>query len=88
LAAGCGNYKIVQMILQKPTDVNVSLKDNGWTPLYIAALKGEKLMVRMLLEAGAAVNMRDLDGVTALGIAQRSGHSDIVSILRSAGGVE
>ncbi len=88
LAAGCGNYKIVQMILQKPTDVNVSLKDNGWTPLYIAALKGERLMVRMLLEAGAAVNMRDLEGVTALGIAQRSGHSDIVGILRSAGGVE
>ena len=88
LAAGCGSYKIVHMILEKPTNVNVALDDNGWTPLYIAALKGEKIIVRMLLEAGASVNMRDHEGVTALAIAQRSGHSDIVGILRAAGGVE
>lgn len=88
LAAGCGSYKIVQMILQKPTNVNVSLKDNGWTPLHIAATKGEKIIVRMLLEAGAAVNASDHKGVTALGTAHKSGHEDVVRILRSAGGVE
>ena len=88
LAAECGNYKIVQMILEKPVNVDVGFEDNGWMPLYIAAWKGEKIMVRALLDAGASVNARDHEGVTALGIAHRSGQTDIVRILQCAGGVE
>jgi len=88
LAAGCGNYKIVQMILEKHTNVNVSMEGNGWTPLYIAAWKGERIMVRMLLKAGATVNAKDHEGDTALSVANKAGHHDIVEVLRSAGGVE
>lgn len=76
------------MILEKHTNVNVSMEGNGWTPLYIAAWKGERIMVRMLLKAGATVNAKDHEGDTALSVANKAGHHDIVEVLRSAGGVE
>ena len=86
LAAGCGNFKILKMVLEKPADLNVRLEAYDWTPLHIAAMKGERIMIRMLLEAGADVNARDTEGLSPAQMAERRGHADVAEILRKAGG--
>jgi ankyrin repeat protein len=64
----------------------VNVKDNmGHTALMGAARQGRMGQVKALLAAGAAVNARDYEGLTALGAAKGG---DVVAILRSAGGTE
>ena len=47
----------------------------------LAVSHGRLDMVRMLMEAGADVNMRDEDGSTALMCASEHGHAEIVKLL-------
>jgi ankyrin repeat protein len=42
--------------------------------------------VRLLVEAGANVNIADRDGVTPLSHAKRRGYTEIARILTAAGG--
>jgi len=53
----------------------------GQTALMLAVSHGRLDMVRMLMEAGADVNMRDEDGSTALMCASEHGHTEIVKLL-------
>lgn len=55
----------------------------GQTALMLAVSHGRLDMVKMLLEAGADVNIQDEDGSTALMCACEHGHTDIVKILLS-----
>jgi ankyrin repeat protein len=50
-----------------------------------AAANGHTDSVRALLDAGADVDAKSDDGVTALMAAERNGHNDIVGLLRNAG---
>lgn len=47
----------------------------------LAVSHGRLDMVRMLMEAGADVNMRDEDGSTALMCASEHGHTEIVKLI-------
>ena len=47
----------------------------------LAVSHGRLDMVRMLMEAGADVNMSDEDGSTALMCASEHGHAEIVKLL-------
>jgi ankyrin repeat protein len=51
----------------------------------ISAWAGEAEIAGALLEAGADPNAKDIKGRTALGWAERKGHTDIVQILKEAG---
>jgi hypothetical protein len=62
-------------------DVNVRAKQAGQTALMLAVSHGKLEIVRMLLEAGADVNVQDDDGSTALMCASEHGHVDIVKLL-------
>ncbi|KAJ8681775.1 hypothetical protein QAD02_017567 [Eretmocerus hayati] len=64
-------------------DVNVRARLHGQTALMLAVSHGRKDMSRLLLEAGAAVNLQDEDGSTALMCAAEHGHGDIVRLLLS-----
>jgi len=68
---------------------NPNAKDNkvGDTPLILAAGKGYKEVVEVLLAHGADVNLADNKG-TPLTWATRTGHSDIADLLRKHGGHE
>ena len=59
----------------------VWLLQAGQTALMLAVSHGDVNVVRMLLDAGAKVNMRDEDGSTALMCASEHGHMDIVKLL-------
>ena len=60
-------------------DYNGSPRNPGWTPLMTAAKYGQEQVVKLLCEARAEVNCRDLYGNTALNVAVREGHNRCVS---------
>ncbi|KAK0162182.1 hypothetical protein PV327_008537 [Microctonus hyperodae] len=62
-------------------DVNIRAKLHGQTALMLAVSHGRKDMTRLLLDAGAAVNIQDEDGSTALMCAAEHGHTEIVKLL-------
>jgi len=72
----------------------VPVKSNSgaaYSPLLAAAYYGNVEMVKLLLEAGADVSVRMSKGhmsyqnQSALDIAQRQGHADVVELLKQAG---
>ncbi|XP_014668471.1 PREDICTED: KN motif and ankyrin repeat domain-containing protein 1-like [Priapulus caudatus] len=62
-------------------DVNIRASQHGQTALMLAVSHGRLDLVRMLLEAGAEVNIKDVDGSTALMCASEHGHMEIVKLL-------
>ena len=69
-------------------------KQNGVTPLYMAAQDGHEAVVRALIELGADVNKATDRGRRPLSISiapprnvAQEGHAAIVQILRDAGAV-
>lgn len=58
---------------------------NGCTPLRGAAIMGEYEPARILIEAGADVNMKDPVGKTPLDYATAEGYDDIVELLLANG---
>ncbi|KAL1492603.1 hypothetical protein ABEB36_010840 [Hypothenemus hampei] len=59
-------------------DVNIRATQHGQTALMLAVSHGHLDMVKMLLEAGADINIQDEDGSTALMCAAEHGHIEIV----------
>lgn len=62
------------------SDVNIRAKQHGQTALMLAVSHGRLDMVRMLLEAGADINIQDEDGSTALMCSAEHGHIEIVKL--------
>ena len=63
----------------------------GWTALLEAIIlgggdQGHTEVVRLLVAAGADVNLADGDGVTPLAHARRQGYDEIAAILQRSGG--
>ncbi|PPQ64101.1 hypothetical protein CVT24_008918 [Panaeolus cyanescens] len=65
--------------------VNCLEPGSGRSPLHIASLNGNTRTVEALLRAGALVHLRDLLGHTALYLAVRQGHENVVNLLVQAG---
>ena len=57
----------------------------GFTPLIIAASRGDTVAVKLILASGADVEAADADGNTALMHAIEDGHSSTISALLDAG---
>ncbi len=55
------------------------------TPLRLAAVKGHKEIVMLLLDRGSIINEKDDQGVTTLHLSALGGHDAIVEILLAAG---
>ena len=71
-------------ILKEDSDVNV-LDGQGLSPLQIAAYRGDMEIVRIIIDAGADLELRNTKGGTALRFAVEQDHKDIVEILCKAG---
>jgi ankyrin repeat protein len=69
-AAGKCSPDVVQLLIQRGADVNRK-HYNGMTPLMVAAYEGRLENVRVLLAAGAKVNVDDGGGLTALSYARK-----------------
>ncbi len=88
-AAARGHVEVIRELLK--TEIAVDHVNRlGWTALLEAIILGDggprhTEVVRLLVEAGADVNLADRDGVTPLAHARRRGHAEIAAILEAAG---
>ena len=88
-AADRGHVEIITELLK--TDIKIDHVNNlGWTALLEAIILGDggprhTEVVRLLVAAGANVNLADGDGITPLAHAQRRGFDQISAILQQAG---
>ena len=85
----------VEFLIARGADVNVITRPHTYVfgifalehkPLHDAARLGYKNIVGLLLANGADANAKTNDGQTPMDIALGAGYSDIVELLRSAGG--
>lgn len=86
-AAHHGHADAVEVLLATAIDKD-HVNNLGWTALLEAIVLGNggpahTRIVKLLVEAGANINIADKDGVTPLVHAQRRGFSKIVKILES-----
>ncbi len=88
-AADRGHVEIIKELLK--TDIAINHVNRlGWTALLEAIILGDggprhTEIVRLLVHAGADVNLADSDGVTPFTHARRQGYREMMSILASAG---
>lgn len=68
------------------SDVNEA-NDYGWTPLHFACAAGHTDAVRLLLDRGGVVNVKDVNGWTPLHVAAAAGFSECVKNLLANGAV-
>ena len=82
-----GEIDIVAACLRFNDNNAVDSQDeySGKTPLVCASLNGHTETVKLLLDAGAAVDTQDVYGTTPLVFASEEGHTEIVKLLLDAG---
>ena len=81
-AAFCGLQTFAKMLAtENPRDVNSQNFDNASTPLHLTSEEGHVDVARMLMEFGADLSARDMDGWTPLHSASSMGHVNVVRIL-------
>lgn len=89
-AAERGHVEVVQELLTR-TDVKIDHVNNlGWTALLEAVILGDggprrTEVVRLLIAAGANVNIADGRGVTPLAHARQRGYTQMIALLERAG---
>jgi ankyrin repeat protein len=86
---GCfrNNLQKVKSILDgtKKFNINWQDKNEGTTPLFIASWKGHVPIVKLLLDAGADVNIPNIYDNTPLIVASEKGREEIVKMLLDRG---
>jgi ankyrin repeat protein len=85
-AAWHGHVECLKLLLQRGADVNIQGGPFGRSPLLCAATTGSEATVRLLVAKGANVHAQDWKGDTALDWALLRGETNIVRLLRRAGG--
>ncbi len=66
----------------------VTAKLDGYTPLHLASMVGNKELARFLIDNGADVNARDFEGYSPLVRANANGNDEIAKMLTDKGAKE
>ncbi|XP_051568107.1 KN motif and ankyrin repeat domain-containing protein 4-like isoform X2 [Myxocyprinus asiaticus] len=74
------DMEVAQQLLRMG-NINARASQSGQTALMLAVSHGRTMMVQVLLDCGADVNIQDRDGSTALMCACEHGHTEIAKIL-------
>jgi ankyrin repeat protein len=84
VAAEQGHQEVVEMMLEKSSDINAQSGRHG-NALYAASVEGRKEVVTLLLEKGADVNAQGRQYGNALQAASARGYKDIATLLLDKG---
>lgn len=82
LAVGHRHSEVVRAWLDAGGNPDLPVNRHGLTPLMHAARAGNLEIVKLLVEAGADINLRDEEGGTALSIAGEEGNLEVYEYLR------
>ena len=74
----------IEFLLEKEADVNVPDKLDHWTPIMYAIQKQNIKLIRKLLDKGASVDYKDIDGFTPLAVAVDSNNEQIIQLILNA----
>ncbi|KAI9853467.1 MAG: hypothetical protein M1824_001230 [Vezdaea acicularis] len=85
IAVACGHEKVVTTLQMLRWADWVARDRDRSIALHIAASRGNKAMVRLLLAGGADIAAQDRDGSTALYKAAAYGHEAVVRLLLTSG---
>ncbi|XP_055324952.1 putative ankyrin repeat protein RF_0381 [Sitodiplosis mosellana] len=80
---------LFKYLIRKGADVNAR-NDQGYSPLHVAANKGNEIIAQMLLENGAKVNMETNNGTTPLTLAIKNfknGNMGMIKLLIQNGAI-
>lgn len=79
-----GNTEIMKMLVNHPNAsqyINDQGLNNGYTPLHDAIWHGNTAAAKVLINAGARLNLKTYEGDTPLALAKRYGYTDIVALI-------
>jgi ankyrin repeat protein len=78
--AGAGDPAIVRALVAHGADVNAT-GANAYTPLHVAASRGNEELVRFLVESGARIAAKMDDGKTPADLARERSHPETAKLL-------
>jgi ankyrin repeat protein len=84
LAAMGGKLATVQLLHEKKADMNTTGSPYARTPLLLTMMNRQEQyleVAKCLIQAGAAVNIKDDNGTTPLHVACKHGHLELVKLL-------
>ena len=84
VAAFLGNLGVLEKLIQREVDVNSVEHPWKMTPLHLAVISGHDTICARVLTLGAAVEIKDRRGRTALNWAKRLGREEIVQLMLGA----
>ena len=79
---------VAKKLLEKGADINESAINGdaeGYTVLMMAARNNNADLVNFLVKEGADLNLKAKDGSTALNLAEKESHKDMVKLLKKLG---
>jgi ankyrin repeat protein len=80
-AASARNVVLAQALIEHGAPVNAR-QAMGWTPIHAAAQNGDKAMTELLLKHGADPRMVNDEGVSAIDLASKGAHAEVVALLQ------
>lgn len=84
LFAATGHFpETVKLLLDNKSDPNIVDNGEHFSPLMHAAAEGNLDIVKILLEYGADMDLKDVDGDTAESFARQKGHTAVADYLKS-----
>jgi len=84
LFAATGHFpETVKLLLDNKSDPNIVDNGEHFSPLMHAAAEGNLDIVKILLEFGADMELKDVDGDTAESFARQKGHTAVADYLKS-----
>jgi hypothetical protein len=81
-ACAKGHLDVAQFLIANGAKID-SLSLGGTTPLMMAVQSGNELLVKLLLDKGANLQLRNTEGITTIDIADIYGKPEISEGLRS-----
>jgi uncharacterized protein len=81
-AAYAGRSEAILLLIAHGAKLDLAPKI-GPTALNAAVLSGNVDAVKVLLQAGASVTQKDVKGYSAIEIAERAGHAEMVLLLQA-----